>query len=86
METILKAGGGVHDSVDERFAIVQEAIDQVPGVGQVKEAVSDEAKGTVQEQADGIVCCEIRRVVQHEIMSTVSKKVAAIVQQQILQP
>jgi hypothetical protein len=33
LETILKAIAGVHDSVDERLALVQEAIDQVPDIG-----------------------------------------------------
>ena len=83
LDTILKAIAGVHDSVDERFALVQEAIDQVPDVGQVKEAVSDEVKRTVQEQVGEVVCREVRSVVQHEIMTTVGEKVAAIVQQQI---
>ena len=63
LETILKAIAGVHDSVDERFALVQEAIDQVPDVGQVKEAVSDEVKRTVQQQVSEVVRREIRSVV-----------------------
>ncbi|KAF2716901.1 hypothetical protein K431DRAFT_307402 [Polychaeton citri CBS 116435] len=83
LETILKAIAGVHDSVDERFALVQEAIDQVPDVGQVKEAVPDEVKRTVQQQVGDVVRHEVRSVVQHEVMNTVSEKVAAIVQQQI---
>jgi hypothetical protein len=83
LETILKAIAGVHDSVDERFALVQEAIDQVPDVSQVKEAVSDEVKRTVQQQVGDVVRREVRSVVQHEVMDTVSEKVAAIVQQQI---
>jgi hypothetical protein len=83
LETILKAIAGVHDSVDERFALVQEAIDQVPDVGQVKEAVSEEVKRTVQQQVGDVVRCEVRNVVQHEIMDTIGEKVAAIVQQQI---
>jgi len=82
-EMILKAIAGVRDSVDERFTLVQEAIDQVPDVGQVKEAVSDEVKRTVQQQVGEVVCREVRSVVQHEIMDTVGEKVAAIVQQQI---
>jgi hypothetical protein len=83
LETILKAIAGVHDSVNERFALVQEAIDQVPDVGQVKEAVSDEVKRTMQQQVGDVVCCEVRNVVQHEIMDTIGEKVAATVQQQI---
>ena len=47
MDTILKAIAGVHDSVDERLALVQEAIDQVPDIAQVKEAVSEEVTEVV---------------------------------------
>jgi len=79
----LKAIASVHNSVDKRFALVQEAIDQVLDVGQVKEAVSDEVKRTVQQQVGDVVCREVRSVVQHEIMNTIGEKVASIVQQQI---
>ena len=48
LETILKTTAGVHASVDERFALVQDAIDQVPDIGQVKEAVSDKVERTVE--------------------------------------
>jgi hypothetical protein len=37
LETILKAVAGVHDSVGERFALVQGATDQVPNIGQVRD-------------------------------------------------
>ena len=83
LRTILKVIAGVHGSVNERFASVQEAIDQVPDVGQVKEAVSDEAKRTVQQQVSDVVRRNVRSVVKHEIVNTVGEKVAAIVQQQI---
>ena len=83
LRTILKVIAGVHDSVDERFASVQEAIDQVPDFGQVKEAVSDEVKRTVQQQVSDLVRRKVRSVVKHEIVNTVGGKVAAIVQQQI---
>lgn len=45
----MKPVAGVHDSVDERFALVQGAIDQVPDIGQVKVAVSEEVRDMVQE-------------------------------------
>lgn len=44
LDTILKAIASVHDSVDEHEALVQGAIDQVPDIGQVKEAVSKEVR------------------------------------------
>ena len=65
----MKAIAGVHDSVDERFALVQEAIDQVPDVGLVKEAVSDEVKRAVRQQLGDVIRREFRSVVQHEIMN-----------------
>lgn len=49
LETILKAIAGMYDSVYERLTLVQEAIGQVPDIGQVKEAVSEEVKEVVQE-------------------------------------
>jgi hypothetical protein len=77
----------VHDSVDERLALVQEAIDQVPDIGQVKEAVSEEVREAVQEQltqqVSEVVRCEVKSVVQHVVMNIVGEKVAAIVQQQV---
>jgi hypothetical protein len=79
LETILEAIAGVRDSVDERFALVQEAIDQVPDVGQIKEAVLDEVKRMAQQQVGDVVRREVRSVIQHEIMNTVGEKVAAIV-------
>lgn len=69
----------MRDSVDERFALVQEAIDQVPDVGQIKEAVLDEVKRMAQQQVGDVVRREVRSVIQHEIMNTVGEKVAAIV-------
>lgn len=56
----------MHDSVDERLALVQEATDQVPDVGQVKEAVSDEVRDVVQEQ--------LKATVQREIVHAMGKR------------
>jgi hypothetical protein len=75
LETILKAIAGVHDSVDERLALVQEAIDQVPDVGQVKEAVADEVREVVHEQ--------LKVTVQHEIVHAIREEVKRAVQQQV---
>ena len=50
LETILKAIASAHDSVDERLALVQDAIDQALDIGQVKQAVSEEVRHVVQEQ------------------------------------
>jgi hypothetical protein len=83
LETILKAIAGVHDSVDERLTLVQEAIDQVPDVGQVKEAASEEVREVVQEQLKVTVQREIVRAIGDEIKSTVQKQVGAVVRQEV---
>ena len=44
LDTVLKAIAGVRESVDERFALVQDTI------GQVKEHVSEEVRNVVQKQ------------------------------------
>ena len=75
LETILKAIAGVHDSVDERLALVQGAIDQVPDIGQVKAAVSEEVRDVVQEQ--------LKVTVQHEILKAIGEGVKRAVQQQV---
>lgn len=49
LDTVLKAIAGMRDSVDERFALVQEAIEHVPDISQVKEIVSEEVRDIVQE-------------------------------------
>lgn len=49
LDTVLKGIAGVRESVDGRFALVQEAIEQVPDIGQVKETVSEEVRDLVQE-------------------------------------
>ena len=75
MEMILKAIAGVHDSVDERFALVQEAIDQVPDIDQVKAAVSEEVKEGVQEQ--------LKATVQKKVVHAIGDEVKRVVQQQV---
>ena len=71
LEIILKAIAGVHDSVDERLALVQEAIDQVPDVRQVKEAVLEEVRDVVQELLKVTVEREIVRAIGEEVKITV---------------
>ena len=83
LETILKAIAGVHDSVDERFALVQEAIDQVPDVSQVKEAVADEVKDVVQEQLKVTVRREIVHAIGEEVKRTVQQQVSEVVRREI---
>lgn len=83
LEIILKAIAGVHDSVDERLALVQEAIDQVPGIEQVKEAVSEEVKEVVQEQLKATVQKEIVHVIGDEVKRVVQKQVGEVVRREV---
>lgn len=69
LDTVLKAIAGVRESVDERFALVQDT------VGQVKERVSEEVGNVVQEQ--------LRATVQREIVDAVSQEVKRTVQEQV---
>lgn len=85
LETILKAIAGVHDSVDERLALVQEAIDQVPDVGQVKEAVAEEVKEVVQKQLKATVQHEIVHAIGQEVKRTVQEQVSEVVRREVTQ-
>ena len=92
METILKAIAGVHESVDERLALLQGAIDQVPDVGQVKEAVSEEVREVVQEQLKitvqkeiiHVIGDEVKRVVQQQVGEVVRREVKSVVQHEVM--
>ena len=83
LETILKDIAGVHGSVDERFALVLEAVDQVPDIGQVKEAIADEVRDVVQEQLKVTVQREIVQAIGEEVKRTVQQKVSEVVRWEI---
>ena len=73
----------MHDSVDERLALVQEAIDQVPDVSQVKEAVADEVKDVVQGQLKVTVRREIVHAIGEEVKRTVQQQVSEVMRREI---
>jgi len=90
LETILKAIACVHDSVDERLALVRDAIDQVPDIEQVEEAVSEEVKDVVQEQLKVTVqhefvhaVGEAKRTVRQQVSKVVRREVTQVVQQEV---
>ena len=70
----MKAVTGVHDSVDERFAPVQGAIDQVPDNRHVKEAVSEEVRDVFQEQLRVNVQREIIHAIRGEVKERCSNR------------
>ena len=74
LEINLRAVTGVHDSVDERFATVQGAIDQVPDNRQVKEAVSEEVRDVCQEQLRVNVQREIVHAIREEVKERCSNR------------
>ncbi|KAJ6000866.1 hypothetical protein N7481_001275 [Penicillium waksmanii] len=85
LETILKVVAGVHNSVDERFALVQEAIDQVTDIGQVKVAVSEEVRDVVQEQLKVTVQGEIAHAIGEEVKRTVQQRASEVVCREVTQ-
>ena len=85
LQKILEAVAGVHDSVDERFALVQEAIDQGPDVEQVKEAVSEEVRDVMQEPLKVTVQHEIVHAVGEEVKRTVRQQVSEVVRREVTQ-
>lgn len=74
---------GVHDSVDERLALVQDAIDQVPDIGQVKDAVSEEVSDVVQVQLTVTVQREIVHAIGDEVKRTVQQQVSEVVRWEV---
>lgn len=47
LNTILKVVAGVRESVDERFALVQEAIAEISDIGQIRGTISEELSNVV---------------------------------------
>lgn len=83
LDTVLKAIAGARDSVDERFALVQEAIEHVPDISQVKETVSEEVRNIVQERLKITVQREIVEVNRDEVKSAVEQQVSGVVRREV---
>lgn len=75
VDTVLRAIAGVRESVDERFALMQEAIAERSDIEQIKETISDELRNGVQER--------LRITVQRTIVDFIRDEVANTVQQQV---
>jgi hypothetical protein len=63
LNTILQAIAGVRESVDERFALVQEAITEVPDIGQMKGTISEEVRDNVREH--------LKNAIQREVVEAI---------------
>ncbi|KAI7722986.1 hypothetical protein KC353_g40 [Hortaea werneckii] len=83
LDTVLKAIAGARDSVDERFALVQEAIEHVPDISQVKETVSEEVRNIVQERLKITVQREIVEAIRDEVKSAVEQQVSGVVRREV---
>ena len=75
LDTVLRAIAGVRESVDERLALMQEAITERSDIEQVKETISDELRNVVQER--------LKMTVQRTIVDAIRDEVAKTVQQQV---
>jgi hypothetical protein len=75
LDTVLRAITGVRESVDERFALMQEAITERSDIEQIKATISDELRNVVQER--------LKTTVQRTIVDAIRDEVAQTVQQQV---
>jgi hypothetical protein len=75
LNTILEVVAGARESVDERFALVQEAIADKSDIERIRETISEELSKVVQDQ--------LKITVHREIVSAIRDEVTKMVQQQV---
>jgi hypothetical protein len=75
LDTISKAVAGVRKSVDERFALMQEAIADRSDIEQIRATISKELSSTAQDR--------LKVTVQREIVNAIREGVTRTVQQQV---
>lgn len=83
LNTILKAVAGVRESVDERFALMQEAIADRSDMEQIRATISDELSHAVQERLKITVQREIVNVIREEVTRTVQQQVSEVVRREV---
>jgi hypothetical protein len=83
LNTILKAVAGVRESVDERFALMQEAIADKSDIEQIRETISEELGHAVQERLKVTVQREIVNAIREEVTSTVQQQVSEVVRREV---
>jgi hypothetical protein len=83
LNTILKAFAGVRESVDERFALVQEAISDKSDIEQIKKTISEELSLAVQERLKVTVQREIVSAIREEVTRTVQQQVSEVVRREV---
>jgi actin-like ATPase involved in cell morphogenesis len=83
LNTILQAIAGVRESVDERFALVQEAITEVPDIGQMKGTISEEVRDNVREHLKNAIQREVVEAIGEEVKRTVQQHVSEVVRREV---
>jgi hypothetical protein len=83
LNTILKAVAGVRESVDERFALMQEAIADRSDIEQIRATISEELSQAVQERLKVTVQREIVNAIRGEVTRTVQQQVSEVVRREV---
>jgi hypothetical protein len=83
LNTILKAVAGVRESVDNRFALVQEAIVDKSDIKQIRKTISEELGSAVQDRLKVTVQREIVDVIRDEVTRTVQRQVSEVVRREV---
>lgn len=83
LDTVLRAIAGVRESVDERFALVQEAIAERSDIEQIKDAISEDLRNTVQQRLKVTVQREIVNATRVEVTKIVQEQVSEIVRREV---
>jgi hypothetical protein len=83
LNTILKAVSGVRESVDERFALMQEAIADRSDMEQIRATISEELSHAVQERLKVTVQREIVNAIREEVTRTVQQQVSEVVRREV---
>jgi hypothetical protein len=79
----LKAVVGVRESVDNRFALVQEAIVDKSDIKQIRKTISEESGSAVQDRLKVTVQREIVNVIRDEVTRTVQRQVSEVVRREV---
>ena len=83
LDTVPRAITGVRESVDERFALVREAIADRSDIDQMKEAISEDLRSTVQEGLVVAVQRKIVNAIREEATRTVQEQVGEVVRREV---
>jgi hypothetical protein len=83
LNTILEAVAGVRESVDERFALMQEAIANRSDIEQIRATISEELSSAVQDRLKPTVQREIVNAIRDEVTRTVQQQGSEVVRREV---